>query len=217
MFPIITPQCFSGSYSLYLIGSTFWLRRLVPLPLLPLPEYEAFDELVGELLFEDELAFDDNVAVRFVVLSKFDWDLLELISISSLFSKTCTSSILDILCFLLDTLLSMWAKLTPVLLSVCIGDDTLVDTLRRFENAADKDVDAPDSLLLLELLSLPKEPAVELAFDANSDAIRIFVLGAGTIFEPWAFLTCRNMPSGAITWLHWLHNTIGPGSLGDTP
>lgn len=59
ILPNVTPQCFSGSYSRYLTGNTLLLRLL----LLLLPEFDAFDELVGELLFDDELVNDAFVDI----------------------------------------------------------------------------------------------------------------------------------------------------------
>lgn len=59
MLPTMTPQCFSGSYSRYLIGKIFRLRR--PLLLL-LPDVAVFNELVGELLLDDELNVEADAA-----------------------------------------------------------------------------------------------------------------------------------------------------------
>lgn len=64
MFPIRTPQCFSGSYSRSFTGNTFRFFRL-PLPL-PLPDtdvdVEIFDKLIGELLFDDELLIELTIS-----------------------------------------------------------------------------------------------------------------------------------------------------------
>lgn len=59
MLPTMTPQCFSGSYSRYLIGKIFRLRRP---PLLLLPDAAVFSELVGELLFDEELSAEADAA-----------------------------------------------------------------------------------------------------------------------------------------------------------
>lgn len=59
ILPIVTPQCFSGSYSRYLIGKIFRLRRP---PLLLLPDATVFIELVGELLFDEELRVEADAA-----------------------------------------------------------------------------------------------------------------------------------------------------------
>lgn len=59
MLPTMTPQCFSGSYSRYLIGKIFRLRRP---PLLLVPDVAVFSELVGELLFDEELRAEADVA-----------------------------------------------------------------------------------------------------------------------------------------------------------
>lgn len=61
--PMATPQCFSGSYSRSLIGSTLRFRRLLTLAnAVDSVDDLLIDELVDELLFEDELIpleFDD--------------------------------------------------------------------------------------------------------------------------------------------------------------
>lgn len=105
-------------------------------------------------------------------------------------------------------------------LDKCDGG-AIFDTFSLFENAVESDAAVVDDelfrLLLLWMLLDNVLAAVRFPFDANSDAIRILLLGAGTIFDPCARFTCRIIPSGAIMWLHWLHNTIGPGSLGDKP
>lgn len=59
VLPMMTPQCFSGSYSRYLIGNIFRFRR--PLLLL-LPDVIVFSELVGELLFDEELSVEADAA-----------------------------------------------------------------------------------------------------------------------------------------------------------
>lgn len=63
--------------------------------------------------------------------------------------------------------------------------------------------------------------SVDVAVDVTDDLVAVVTGGRAlyidTNLEPWTFFTCRIMPSGAMIWLHWLHNTIGPGSLGDTP
>lgn len=94
----------------------------------------------------------------------------------------------------------------------------IFETFNRFENSDDSVVSVACGVVELPLLMRlvfcgVDAPAVELPFVG----IRNLLLGAGTIFEPWTRFTCRIIPSGAIMWLHWLHNTIGPGSLGDSP
>lgn len=117
--------------------------------------------------------------------------------------------------------MSNWCQILPVAALIGVGG-AIFDTFNRFENSVDSVVSVACAVTVLLFVSRlifcvfvldNIEPAVELPLVG----IRNLLLGAGTIFEPCTRFTCRMIPSGAIMWLHWLHSTIGPGSLGDTP
>lgn len=94
-------------------------------------------------------------------------------------------------------------RFVPAVELICVGG-AIFDTFKRFENSvesADSVACGVDKLLFVSrlifgILRLDSVgPAVELPFDG----IRNLLLGVGTIFDPCTRLTCRIIPSGAIT------------------